>query len=143
MVDLFWGHVMANSLLPLERIDCWLPLLQPSPRLEMQPERALSFTVDKAISESVLQQQSGCPDFVIQFQSALHSLWAPVLQLKFCLLGKMPTNYTEHFPVRDLMPPLYLLLGEEVGRRALVNESLALHQYLHQCVVQIIASSLR
>jgi hypothetical protein len=109
----------------------------------MRPERALSYTADKAISESVLPQQNECPDFVIQFQLALHSLWALGLQLKFCLLGKMPTNYTGHCPVQDLTPLLYLPLDEEVGRRALVNESLALHQYPHQCVVQIIASSLR
>jgi hypothetical protein len=143
MVDLFWDHVMANSLRPLERIDCWLPLPQPYPHFETQLARALSYIAVKVINESALQQQSECRDFEIQFQLVQRSLWALDLQLKFCLLGKMPTNCTEHYPVQDLTPPRYLLLGVEVGRRALANESLALHQYLHQCVVQIIASSLR
>jgi hypothetical protein len=35
----------------------------------MQQVRALSFIAGKVISESVLQQQSECLDFAIQFQS--------------------------------------------------------------------------
>ena len=91
---------MANSLRPLRGsiVGCRCPALSALRDATGESAQLYRRQGDQRICVAAAERMSGLRDSVPVGAALTMAL---DLQLKFCLLGKMPTNCTEHYPVQD------------------------------------------